>query len=68
MKVEIDVKTALEKQIILSDKSKKDVAEALEVTYTTVVNWCSGRTIIRLDQAEKLSKLLDCKLEDLIVA
>ncbi|MBT2599072.1 helix-turn-helix transcriptional regulator [Oceanobacillus sp. ISL-73] len=45
--------------------TKMFIAKELGVSRGTIDNWIEGKSIIRLDQAIKLTKILNCKLEDL---
>ncbi|MEK3909621.1 helix-turn-helix domain-containing protein [Oceanobacillus sp. FSL W7-1309] len=44
---------------------KKYVAKQLGVTQDTLTNWMKNRNMIKLDQAVKLSEILNCKVDDL---
>ncbi len=48
-----------------SGYKKQYVAAKMGVNKDTITNWSKNKSMIRLDQAVKLSKILNCKLEDL---
>lgn len=47
-------------------KSRKDVADAIEVSYFTFTDWVKGKTYPRMDKVEKLAKYFNIKISDLI--
>lgn len=47
-------------------KSRRDVAEAIGVSYFTFTDWVKGKTYPRMDKVEKLAKYFNIKISDLI--
>lgn len=47
-------------------KSRKNVAEAIGVSYFTFTDWVKGKTYPRMDKVEKLAKYFNIKISDLI--
>lgn len=47
-------------------KSRKEVADAIEVSYFTLTDWVKGKTYARMDKVEKLAKYFNIKISDLI--
>ena len=45
---------------------QKDVAKILEIKQSTVSMWETGQSKPRADTLMKLSKILDCKVEELL--
>ena len=56
-------------KLVLVEKDKTGVwlAEQLGVTAVTVSKWCSNITQPTLPTLDKISKLLECELRDLII-
>lgn len=54
-------------RVVLADKmiTKTYLAEKLEVSNMTISRWCANTTQPSAIQLLEISKLLDCKLEDL---
>lgn len=54
-------------RVVLADKmiKKSYLAEQLHVSNMTVSRWCSNSTQPTAPQLMEISKLLNCKLEDL---
>lgn len=50
----------------LNGKSRKDVADAIGVSYFTLTDWARGKTIPRMDKLEKLAKYFNIKISDLV--
>ena len=47
-------------------KTRKDVADAIGVSYFTFTDWVKGKTYPRMDKVEKLAKYFGIKISDLI--
>ena len=47
-------------------KSRKDVANAIGVSYFTLTDWVKGKTYPRMDKVEKLAEYFGIKISDLI--
>ena len=47
-------------------KSRKDVADAIGVSYFTFTDWAKGKTYPRMDKVEKLANYFGIKISDLI--
>ena len=56
-------------KLVLVEKDKTGVwlAEQLGVTAVTVSKWCSNITQPTLPTLDKISKLLECEIRDLII-
>jgi transcriptional regulator with XRE-family HTH domain len=50
----------------LERKSRKDVSDAIGVSYFTFTDWVKGKTYPRMDKVEKLAKYFGIKISDLI--
>lgn len=50
----------------LHGKSRKDVADALDVSYFTFTDWYKGKTYPRMDKVERLAKYFGIKISDLV--
>lgn len=48
------------------NKSRKDVADAIGVSYFTFTDWVKGKTYPRMDKVEMLAKYFGIKISDLI--
>lgn len=48
-----------------SGMTKRFVAGKIGVNENTLGNWMDGRSMPRLDQAVRLAKILNCKVDDL---
>lgn len=51
--------------IELSKYERAEIREIMEVSETTLSNWCTGKSIPSLEKAFRLSRLLGVTLEDL---
>lgn len=49
-----------------NNKSRKDVSDAINVSYFTLTDWVKGKTYPRMDKVEKLAKYFGIKISDLI--
>jgi transcriptional regulator with XRE-family HTH domain len=47
-------------------KSRKEVAEAIGVSYFTFTDWVKGKTYPRMDKVELLAKYFHIKISDLV--
>lgn len=47
-------------------KSRKDVSEAIGVSYFTYTDWVNGKKYPRMDKVEKLARYFNIKISDLI--
>jgi len=47
-------------------KSRRDVADAIGVSYFTFTDWVKGKTYPRMNMVEKLAKYFGIKISDLI--
>lgn len=47
-------------------KTRKDICDALGLSYFTVTDWVKGKKMPRMDKVEKLAKYFDCLKSDLI--
>ena len=47
-------------------KSRKDVSEALNISYFTLTDWVKGKKFPRMDKVEMLAKYFGVKISDLI--
>ena len=47
-------------------KSRKEVSEAINVSYFTFTDWIKGKTYARMDKVEKLAQYFGIKISDLI--
>lgn len=56
----------LQKYMKLNGKSRRDVAEALGVSYYTLTDWVNGKKYPRMDKVEKLAKYFGILKSDLI--
>ena len=50
----------------LNGKSRKDVADAIGVSYFTFTDWYKGKTYPRMDKVELLAKYFGIKISDLV--
>lgn len=58
--------TNLKKYMQLHNKSRKDVCEALGVSYYTFSDWCNGKKYPRMDKVEMLANYFGILKSDLI--
>jgi len=47
-------------------KSRKDVADAIGVSYFTFTDWARGKTYPRMDKVELLARYFNIKIADLV--
>ncbi len=58
--------TNLKRYMALNDKSRKDLAEALDISYYTVTDWVKGKKYPRMDKVEMLANYFGILKSDLI--
>ncbi len=58
--------TNLKKYMALNEKSRKDVSEALGISYYTVTDWVNGKKYPRMDKVEMLADYFGILKSDLI--
>jgi repressor LexA len=56
----------LRKYIELSGKERKEIADALSVSYSTFTDWVNGNTYPRIDKIEMLANYFNITKADLI--
>lgn len=47
-------------------KSMRDLAEAIDVPYNTVNDWCNMKSYPRIDKVERMSEFFGCTKADLV--
>lgn len=58
--------TNLQRYMNLNNKSRRDVSEALGVSYYTLTDWVKGKKYPRMDKVEKLADYFGVLKSDLI--
>lgn len=58
--------TNLKKYMALNEKSRKDISEALGISYYTVTDWVKGKKYPRMDKVEILADYFGILKSDLI--
>lgn len=58
--------TNLKRYMALNEKSRKDISEALGISYYTVTDWVKGKKYPRMDKVEKLADYFGILKSDLI--
>ena len=58
--------TNLKRYMALKDKSRKDISEALGISYYTVTDWVKGKKYPRMDKVEMLANYFGVLKSDLI--
>ena len=58
--------TNLKRYMALNEKSRKDVSEALGISYYTVTDWVKGKKYPRMDKVEMLADYFGILKSDLI--
>lgn len=58
--------TNLKRKMQESEKSRREISEALGFSYYTVTDWVNGKKMPRMDKVEMLAKYFDCLISDLI--
>lgn len=56
----------LKRYMALNDKSRKDISEALGISYYTVTDWVKGKKYPRMDKVEMLANYFGILKSDLI--
>jgi transcriptional regulator with XRE-family HTH domain len=56
----------LEYQMALAGKSRRDLSEALGVSYYTITDWVKGKKYPRMDKVEMLARYFGIQKSDLI--
>lgn len=56
----------LRKQILRSGKHRKQIAEDLNYSYSTLTEWINGKKYPRIDRIEKLAEYFNVSKSDLI--
>lgn len=56
----------LKTQMSLNGKTRKDIADALDLSYYTVSDWVNGKKYPRMDKVERLAKYFGILKSDLI--
>lgn len=58
--------TNLKRYMALNEKSRKDISEALGISYYTVTDWVKGKKYPRMDKVEMLAEYFGILKSDLI--
>jgi repressor LexA len=58
--------TNLQKYMELNEKSRKDISDALGISYYTVTDWVKGKKYPRMDKVEMLAEYFGVLKSDLI--
>ncbi len=58
--------TNLKRYMALNEKSRKDISEALGISYYTVTDWVKGKKFPRMDKVEMLANYFGILKSDLI--
>ena len=58
--------TNLKKYMALGDKSRKDLANDLGISYYTVTDWVNGKKYPRMDKVEKIADYFGESIDFLI--
>ena len=56
----------LKRYMALNEKSRKDISEALGISYYTVTDWVNGKKYPRMDRVEELAQYFGILKSDLI--
>ena len=56
----------LKRYMELRQKTRKDISEALGISYYTITDWVNGKKYPRMDKVEKLARFFGCQKSDLI--
>lgn len=56
----------LVKYMELQDKSRKDISDALDISYYTITDWVKGKKYPRMDKVEMLANYFGIMKSDLI--
>lgn len=52
--------------MLVNNKSRKEVADAIDVSYFTYTDWVKGKKFPRMDKVENLAKYFGIKISDLV--
>lgn len=58
--------TNLNRKMEEAKKTRRDISEALSISYYTVTDWVKGKKMPRMDKVEVLAKYFGCLISDLI--
>ena len=58
--------TNLKRYMALNEKSRKDISDALGISYDTVTEWVNGKKYPRMDKVERLADYFGILKSDLI--
>lgn len=58
--------TNLKRKMEVSGKTRRDVSEALNISYYTITDWVKGKKMPRMDKVELLANYFGCLISDLI--
>ena len=58
--------TNLKRYMALNEKSRKDISDALGISYYTVTDWVNGKKYPRMDKVERLADYFGILKSDLI--
>ena len=58
--------TNLNRKMEEAKKTRRDISEALSISYYTVTDWVKGKKMPRMDKVEMLAKYFGCLISDLI--
>ena len=58
--------TNLKRKMEASGKTRRDVSEALNISYYTITDWVKGKKMPRMDKVELLANYFGCLISDLI--
>ncbi len=50
----------------INQKTRKDISEALGISYYTITDWVNGKKYPRMDKVERLAQYFGCQKSDLI--
>jgi transcriptional regulator with XRE-family HTH domain len=58
--------TNLKRYMALNEKSRKDISDALGISYYTITDWVNGKKYPRMDKVERLADYFGILKSDLI--
>lgn len=56
----------LRRMMEIQGRTRRDISSALGVSYTSVMDWCNGKKIPRMEKIDALAKYLNCSKMDLL--
>ena len=56
----------LNRYMVLNNKTRKQLANDLNLPYTTITSWCKGEFYPRIDKIEMLANYFEIKKSDLV--